>query len=180
MVLDRDGVLNVEPAEGWVSDRRTWRWEQGARDGLAAFAAAGLAVSVVTNQSGIGRGVVPARAVHELHGWLADRLADLGVDLVGVFVCPHGPDDGCGCRKPEPGLVTSAMRAAGSPGPQTLVVGDAVRDVDAGLAAGCRVALVRTGKGADAARLRPETPAYRDLADVARSHGWSADPVGRR
>lgn len=160
VVLDRDGVLDVEPAEGWLDDPAAWRWERGALAGLARLAAAGVRVSVATNQSGIGRGVVAAEAVEVLHGWLADELRGRGIDLVGIFCCPHAPDDGCRCRKPAPGLVDDAVAASGVDRSRTAMVGDSPRDARAALAAGVRPVLVRTGKGGE----RPPG----DLAEVAR------------
>lgn len=149
VVLDRDGVLCVERPGRWLDDPADWRWERGARPGLERLARAGVPVSVATNQSGIGRGVVDEARVVALHGWLAGQLRGLGVELVGIFVCPHAPDAGCRCRKPAPGLVLDATAASGVAAAQTVVVGDAVRDLEAARAAGARSALVRTGKGAD-------------------------------
>lgn len=155
VILDRDGVLDREPAEGWLTDRADWVWEDGALDGLdalAALAADGVAVSVATNQSGIGRGAVSAAEVSTLHEWLARDLRARGLNLVGIFTCPHAPDDGCRCRKPAPGLVLDAVAASGVPPEQTVFVGDAERDVVAARAAGVEPLLVRTGKGRETER----------------------------
>jgi D-glycero-D-manno-heptose 1,7-bisphosphate phosphatase len=147
LILDRDGVLNVEDEVGWLGSVDAWRWERGAIEGLRLAAANGVAVSVVTNQSGIGRGAVTEADVASVHAWLRDELGHLGVDCVGIFTCPHEPAQGCRCRKPAPGLVTAALEARRGAAADALLVGDAMRDLDAAAAAGVRAILVRTGKG---------------------------------
>lgn len=147
LVLDRDGVLNREQDGTWTTSVEAWSWEPGALDGLAAVAAAGWRVSVVTNQSVVGRDLVAADAVEDLHRWLADDLRRRGVDLVGVFACLHAPDEGCTCRKPAPGSVLAAVAASGVPADAACLVGDDGRDLAAATAAGMASILVRTGKG---------------------------------
>lgn len=147
VILDRDGVLNQELESGWLTDPRQWEWVEGALDGLGIWSAHGTRISVATNQSGIGRGVVSGRAVNAIHEWLSHELTSLGVDLVGIFVCPHAPDEGCDCRKPRPGLILQAVEESAVPEEETLVLGDDLRDLEAGRAAGLRVGLICTGKG---------------------------------
>lgn len=163
VILDRDGVLNVEAAEGWLASVDDWRWERGALAGLAALADLNIKVSVVTNQSGIGRGAVQKPAVESIHAWLGNRLDHLGVELVGIFVCPHAPWEGCACRKPKPLLVRRAVDASGVAASETLMIGDAARDMQAAATAGVSGMLVATGKGAQTADL-PGIPRYADLA----------------
>lgn len=147
VILDRDGVLNRELESGWLTDPGQWEWEQGAIDALGIWSTHGTRVSVATNQSGIGRGVASLRAVEAIHEWLSRELSSLGVDLVGIFVCPHAPDEGCDCRKPSPGLIRQAVEKSGIPAEETIVIGDDLRDLMAGRALGLRVGLVCTGKG---------------------------------
>jgi D-glycero-D-manno-heptose 1,7-bisphosphate phosphatase len=163
-IIDRDGVLNRERAEPTASVE-AWEWEAGAIDGLRMLADRDIAMSVVTNQSAIGRGDVDPAAVARLHEWLDREITGMGVRLVGIFVCPHAPRDRCACRKPQPALLLEAM-ARGPFGPdQTVTIGDDLRDIEAGLAAGTSVVLVRTGKGAGVtARLPGEVVVATDLA----------------
>jgi D-glycero-D-manno-heptose 1,7-bisphosphate phosphatase len=158
VILDRDGVLNREGA-GPVTAPRDWVWEDGGLDALDLLAAHGALVSIVTNQSCIGRGLASQADVDGLHGWLAAELTGRGVRLVGIFTCPHAPDAGCRCRKPAPGLVLDAVRSAGVPPAETLLVGDADRDVVAGRAAGVTPFLVGTGKGRSRTAGSPGRPA---------------------
>ena len=163
VILDRDGVLNRE-REQPVRSVEDWQWETGALRGLARVVAQGARLSIVTNQSAIGRGLVAGADVDAVHEWLVGELRSMGTDVVGVFACPHAPDDGCACRKPLPGLVVDAVAASGVPVEQTVLVGDDRRDLDAAAAAGVRAALVLTGKGASVAPSVPNgTDVFVDL-----------------
>lgn len=148
LIVDRDGVLNREaPDGGWITSPREWTWEEGALDGLRLAARHGVFVSVVTNQSVIGRGIATAEAVEAVHRHMVEDARAAGGRIDAVYTCPHAPDGGCDCRKPRPGLVLHAITTAGLPPTATILVGDAVRDVEAARAAGIRAVLVRTGKG---------------------------------
>ena len=170
LILDRDGVLNRELESGWLSSVDQWEWEESSLESLGLLAILGVKVSIVSNQSGIGRGVVTQQAVDEVHQWLAALMAATGVELVGIFVCPHGPDKGCDCRKPRPGLVWAAIEKSGVPVDQTLLIGDDLRDLIAGRAAGVRVALVCTGKGSGLRdEVEPDTLVFDNLMAAARA-----------
>jgi len=147
VVVDRDGTLNRELPSGWVRSVDQWEWLPGSLEALELLANRGLQISIATNQSGIGRGVVSEAEVAAVHKHLQSVLDERGVALVGIYVCPHAPDEGCDCRKPEPGLVRRAVRDSGVESEATMLVGDDRRDLQAGRAAGAKVALVCTGKG---------------------------------
>jgi len=147
VILDRDGTLNREPATGWVVEPSGWVWERGVLEALAALAGAGVRVSVVTNQSCVARGVATAAAVDAVNETMLAGARAAGGRIERVLVCPHGDGDGCGCRKPAPGLVLQAVAESSVPPAESIMIGDAPRDLEAGLAAGVEVALVRTGKG---------------------------------
>jgi len=151
IILDRDGVLNREnPSGGWVTHPDQWVWEDGAREGLALAASAGIHLSVVSNQSCIGRGVVTVDVVDAVNRHMMREAEDAGASIDRVLICPHAPDDGCDCRKPAPGLILAAMAASGIPPARTVLVGDAERDIEAARRAGIAAILVRTGKGRQA------------------------------
>lgn len=147
VLLDRDGVLNEELESGPVASIESWRWIDGALDALAALTMAGISISVVTNQSGVGRGLVRSADVDALHAGVAAQARAAGARIGAFYVCPHAPDAGCGCRKPGIDLLRRAIADSGIPARETIMVGDMDRDLVAGDAAGVRVALVRTGKG---------------------------------
>ena len=146
ILLDRDGVLNVEGEGGWVTSPEAWVWMPGALDGLRRLGA-GRRLMVVTNQSCVGRGLVSRAQVDALHAWVIAEARREGVVLEQIFVCPHAPDDGCACRKPAAGNLTAALARAGVPPNEALFVGDSATDAAAAAAACVRFVLVRTGKG---------------------------------
>lgn len=166
-ILDRDGVLNREIEGVWLSSPSQWKWEEGSLLALQRLTQAGVKISVVSNQSGIGRGVVSRREVDGLHRWLVKELATKGIELAGIYICPHAPGDGCDCRKPLPGLVRNAIDRSGVSGEHSILIGDDKRDLDAGQAAGVRVALVRTGKGERVeGQVEPDTLVFNNLLEA--------------
>lgn len=166
VILDRDGVLNAEPPDGgYVTDWTQWRWLPGVLEGLAMLSSERLCISVATNQSCVGRGLVTRNELDGIHARMVDEAAQAGATIDHVFVCPHAPAQGCACRKPAPGLLLEAMQASGIPRYETIVVGDDVRDLQAAKAAGIHAALVRTGKGtlAEASITGTELSVFDDL-----------------
>jgi D-glycero-D-manno-heptose 1,7-bisphosphate phosphatase len=149
ILLDRDGVVNFDSPQ-YVKDADEWLPIPGSLEAIARLKRAGLLVAVCTNQSGIGRGILTDAALARIHGKFAARLAELGVTLDALVYCPHHPDDGCLCRKPRAGMLTEVMARLQVSPAETLCVGDSMRDLEAARAAGCRAALVMTGKGASA------------------------------
>lgn len=143
--LDRDGVLNVGFHGDYIRDVSQFQWLAGARDGVAALSRAGWPIVVVTNQSGVARGLYTLEDVESIHSrMLADLAADGGA-VEAVYVCPHRPEDACDCRKPLPGMLLRAARELGLDLPRSVFIGDAETDMSAGRAAGCRVLAVTTG-----------------------------------
>ncbi len=172
VILDRDGVLNEEaPARGYITGPEVWRWLPGSLQALALFTRAGIRVTVATNQSGVGRGLMTQRDLDRVHDRMLLEAAAAGGHVDALFACTHAPGAGCGCRKPLPGLIVAAIAAAGVPASQTLAVGDDGRDIEAARSAGVAAALVLTGKGrAAAAALAPDgIPVYDDLHALARA-----------
>jgi D-glycero-D-manno-heptose 1,7-bisphosphate phosphatase len=170
VILDRDGVLNREAeASGYVLEPAQFHWLPGALEGLATLRRAGLRISVATNQSGVGRGLMSLEALAAVHERMQDEAARAGGALDAVLFCPHAPEAGCDCRKPAPGLIHAAIAAAGIPAAETLLVGDDKRDLDAARRAGVSAALVRTGKGRNTEALLngADVPIYDDLRQLA-------------
>jgi D-glycero-D-manno-heptose 1,7-bisphosphate phosphatase len=110
--------------------------------------AAGYWLAVVTNQAVVGRGLASAAEVEELNARMVSALAEGGARIDAVLCCPHAPEEGCACRKPQPGLLIEAGRRLGVAPADTCVIGDWVDDIAAARAAGCAVPiLVLTGRG---------------------------------
>jgi D-glycero-D-manno-heptose 1,7-bisphosphate phosphatase len=146
VLLDRDGVLNVDRPD-YVLSIDQLQLERGAAAGVAALTAAGFRLLVITNQACVGKGLITQAQLDAIHAEMISRLAATGGRIDGLYLCPHRDGEGCRCRKPLPGLIEQAQREHGFDPADTWLVGDAGRDLEAAHAAGCRAALVRTGKG---------------------------------
>jgi histidinol-phosphate phosphatase family protein len=138
VLLDRDGTLVVDVPYNGNPD--LVEPMPGAREALDVLRNQGIPTAVVSNQSGIGRGWITQEQCDAVFARLADLLGPLGP----VMICPHTPEDGCGCRKPQPGLIRRAAAALGVPVEDCAVVGDIAADVQAAEAAGARAVLVPT------------------------------------
>jgi D-glycero-D-manno-heptose 1,7-bisphosphate phosphatase len=164
-VLDRDGTVIVE--RNYLSDPRQVELIPGVASGLRRLRALGMGLVIVTNQSGVGRGYFDEARLEMIHDRLRHLLAVEGARLDGIFHCPHRPDDGCGCRKPRPGLLRRAAERLGFDPGASFVIGDKPCDVQLGLAVGATTFLVRTGYGA------------RSAADPAAAADYLVDDVGQ-
>ncbi|WP_299442214.1 HAD family hydrolase [uncultured Rhodospira sp.] len=139
--FDRDGTLNVDVDYGHRPDQITWL--DGAVEALRRLNEAGWWVFVVTNQSGVARGLFDEAAVDRLHDWMAADLARQGAHVDAFYYCPHHATKGigryrieCDCRKPAPGLLLRAMAEYPVDVRRSFMLGDRMRDVEAGRAAG--------------------------------------------
>jgi D-glycero-D-manno-heptose 1,7-bisphosphate phosphatase len=153
--LDRDGVI-IEDAH-YLADADQVRLLPGAAAAIAQLNRAGVAVVVVTNQSGVARGLFPESRIAEVHQRLDELLAREGARIDRYYHCPHHPTEGvgayrrdCDCRKPRPGMLLRAAAELGLDLSASWMVGDKLSDAQAAHAAGCRTVLVRTGKGTHA------------------------------
>lgn len=148
--LDRDGVIcynRPDHVKSWAE----FRFLPGALEALTALSQAGCRIVVVTNQAGISRGLMTVEQVDEIHCRMSNAVAAAGGRVDRVLYCPHRPEEGCACRKPQPGLLWAAAREYPVEWDQAYLVGDHWTDVQAGLSAGCRTFLVLTGRGRRAA-----------------------------
>lgn len=172
--LDRDGTINEEREYLWQVEE--FRFIDGAIEGIRLLNAAGFMVVVVTNQSGIGRGYYTEDDLERLHRYMDAELEKSGVKIAACYYCPHHPLHGvgqyateCACRKPLPGMLLQAARELDIDLAASWMVGDKKADVDAGVAAGCRPVLVRTGYGeAETGLLSEGVPVVKDLLEAAR------------
>lgn len=144
--LDRDGVI-CENRSDYVKNWREFKFLPGAKQSLAALRYLGLPIILVTNQSAIGRGIVSADIVEKIHQRMVAEIQVYGGQITRVYCCPHHPEAGCGCRKPQPGMFLQAAQELGINLAQSYMVGDAVTDLVAGQQAGCHSILVLTGRG---------------------------------
>jgi D-glycero-D-manno-heptose 1,7-bisphosphate phosphatase len=141
--LDRDGTLIVD--RGYLRDPAGIEFLPGALESLAGFQRVRLALVVVSNQSGVGRGIMTAEEANRVAEHFLSLLTKAGIRLDGVYYCPHAPDSGCTCRKPLPGMLMTAAKKLSIDLESSVMVGDKPSDVLAGQAAGCRTVLFAAG-----------------------------------
>ncbi len=146
VLLDRDGVINVDRSDS-VKSLDELALIPGSAAAIGRLNAAKIRVAVVTNQSVVGRGVIPVRQLESIHERLAELLARERARLDGLFVCTDPPGAPSQRRKPLPGMLIEALRRFDAQPGQTPMIGDDLRDLEAAHAAGCPRVLVRTGKG---------------------------------
>lgn len=144
LLLDRDGVINVDSAD-YIRSAADWHPLPGSLAAIARAQHAGLRIVVVSNQSGLGRGLFDITALNGIHRRLNDDLAPLGARVDAFFFCPHTPDDACTCRKPKAGLLHSIQQRFALDWKDMLVIGDRLSDAEAAHCAGVRAVLVRSG-----------------------------------
>jgi D-glycero-D-manno-heptose 1,7-bisphosphate phosphatase len=166
LFFDRDGTLIDDV--GYIRDPARVRLLAGAADALREVRQAGFLLVVVSNQSGIARGLVSSAEATAVHERVVAELARAAVELDDARYCPHAPDAGCACRKPAPGLLVDAARELGVDLAASVMVGDKGSDVEAGRRAGCR-----------SIRFAPDGAGDDDGVAVARSWDEIADLVLR-
>ncbi len=146
MILDRDGVINRDSSD-FVKSAAEWIPLEGSIGAISALSRAGFTVAVASNQSGLARGLLDRNALRAMHRKLRKLVSAQGGRIDRIVICPHGPGDGCDCRKPEPGLLYRLARHYRSDLAGVPVIGDSLRDLQAAARAGARPILVRTGNG---------------------------------
>jgi D-glycero-D-manno-heptose 1,7-bisphosphate phosphatase len=144
--LDRDGVI-CENHSDHVKSWEEFQFLPGVKESLAALSRLGVPIIVVTNQAAIGRGIISASVVEEIHARMVAEVAAYGGRIDQVIYCPHRPEDDCDCRKPKPGMLLKAAAEMGLDLTHSYMVGDAATDLMAAQQVGCQAFLVLTGRG---------------------------------
>jgi D-glycero-D-manno-heptose 1,7-bisphosphate phosphatase len=148
VILDRDGVIN-EDSDDYIRSLDEWVPVPGSIDAIARLSRAGFSIAVATNQSGIARGYFDEITLANMHALLCELVEEAGGQVDAICYCPHGPDEGCRCRKPAPGLLEQISEELRLPLAGAWYVGDTRKDLELGLSMNCRPILVRSGKGRD-------------------------------
>lgn len=146
VILDRDGVIN-EDSDDYIKTVDEFVFIPGSLEAIARLTNAGVHVAVATNQSGLARGYFDLDTLNQMHAKLQRALAGMGGQIDLIAFCPHGPDEGCECRKPLPGLYREIGERLDTDLANVPVIGDSLRDLEAARAVGARPILVQTGKG---------------------------------
>lgn len=168
LFLDRDGVL-IENRPGYVRSLDDVVFIPGVAEALAQFQRArpDWRTVVISNQAGIGHGVIPRGAVEAIHAHLRAHLQAAGARLDAIYVCPHRPDENCACRKPKPGLILQAAAEWQIDLPASILIGDSATDVQAARAAGVTPLFVQSGLPE---RLSAEQALAEGLDALVRAH----------
>ena len=168
LILDRDGVINFD-SDAYIKSVEEWIPLPGSIEAIAQLSKAGWTVAVATNQSGIARGYYDVATLEAMHERLRSLVAGQGGELGLVVYCPHGPDEGCACRKPKPGMLQTIAAHYGADLAECWFVGDSLGDLQAAQAVDAQPVLVKTGKGlqTSAKDLPVNTLIFDDLAAIA-------------
>ncbi len=138
-IFDRDGVIDDNSVCYYVYRKEDFKFNPGVVAALSHLTRKGYRIAVVSNQSGIAKGVYTLQDINDLHQWMTEELARQGAVIQRIYVCPHHPDvSRCLCRKPQPLMLEKAMAEMGATPEETFFVGDSATDVQAGNAAGIR------------------------------------------
>lgn len=146
IILDRDGVINRDSVE-FIKSPDEWIAIEGSMEAIAQLNQAGYTVVVATNQSGISRKLFDMETLNAIHQKMHTAAQHAGATIDAVFFCPHAADFNCDCRKPKPGMMRAIAERYNVDLKDVPVVGDSLRDLQAGFLAGCSPHLVLTGKG---------------------------------
>lgn len=176
VILDRDGTINAD-RDDYVKSPEEWIPLPGALEGVARLNESGFHVAVVTNQSGIGRGLFDMATLNAMHLKMHGLMAEVGARVDAIFFCPHGPSEDCSCRKPKPGLFEQVGQRFGVNLKGVPAIGDSLRDLQAAAAVGCETHLVRTGKAESlsdeaAAELAAKVPGTFVHANLGAAADW--------
>ncbi len=145
LFLDRDGVINALPPHRYVARWEEFRFLSGVLSSLRRLRRAGWRVVVLSNQAGVGRGLVSHSQLREITRKMQDAVRRAGGRIDAVFYCVHKPEAYCACRKPKTGMIRRACRRLAIDPANSFVVGDNVTDIQMGRSAGCTTILVLTG-----------------------------------
>ena len=180
--LDRDGVINAESA-AYVKSVAEFDPLPGSIAAIARLTRAGWRIFVATNQSSVARKMITLERLTQIHQHLNDLVEAAGGRIEQIFFCPHGPDDACDCRKPNPGLLLNAQQQYGLDLANSIMIGDSLRDLQVADNAGCGAKIVvRTGYGEETLQELPAAGVTVDYVadDLADAVTWllATYPIG--
>ncbi|MHC1742722.1 MAG: D-glycero-alpha-D-manno-heptose-1,7-bisphosphate 7-phosphatase [Syntrophobacteraceae bacterium] len=184
LLLDRDGVINRDDPN-YIKHWREVEIYPDALEALRWLKDRDIAVVLISNQSGLGRGIIPWKDFWEMHERMVAAIREDGGDLMAAFFCPHRPDQECSCRKPAPGMILTASRLFSIPLGRTFMIGDRRKDVEAMIRAGGRGVMVSReapSAGLEEPSVTPSAvPVYPTLLSAVTALPWSeAAPTGSK
>lgn len=169
VLLDRDGVINRESVD-FIKSPEEWFPLDGSLEAIALLNEHGYKVVVVTNQSGVARGLLDAAMLEKIHAKMQHMTEEKGGKIHAIYFCPHGPDDDCVCRKPKPGLLEAFADDNHVSLSGMASIGDSLRDLESAQAVGASPMLVKTGNGLKTLNENPNLniPVFENLYDAAK------------
>jgi len=169
ILLDRDGVINRD-SDAFIKSPDEWIPIEGSLEAIALLNAHGYQVIVVTNQSGVARGLFDEAMLGKIHAKMRQLVSEKGGDIVAIYYCPHGADSDCECRKPKAGLLKAFAADFHADLTTITVIGDSLRDLQAADAVSAQPILVKTGKGQQTLIDNPDLniPVFENLYDAAK------------
>ncbi len=172
--LDRDGVINLDSPD-YIKSWAEFEFLPGSLEAIKLLTLNGFDAIVITNQSVINRKMVAIEDLDYIHNMIKNTVKSRGGEIKDIFFCPHTPEDGCDCRKPNPGLIYKAQQRYRIDIANTAMVGDSAKDIECARNAGCRYAvLVKTGNGIIAEKILAEKNIYPDhvARDLLGAANW--------
>ncbi len=169
VLLDRDGVINFN-SDVYIKSPQEWQPIPGSLNAIARLKKADYTIMVATNQSGLARGLYDENTLNDIHKKMQDMLTLEGGSIDRIVYCPHGPNEGCECRKPQPGLLLKIAKELRINLQGVPMIGDSLRDIQAALKVGANPMLVRTGYGIrtlNSGELPADIPVFENLAAAA-------------
>jgi D-glycero-D-manno-heptose 1,7-bisphosphate phosphatase len=167
VLLDRDGVINQD-SEAYIKSPAEWQPLPGSLEGIALLTQHGYGVVVITNQSGLARGLFDVVTLERIHEKMRQAVNQVGGVIDAIYYCPHNADAECSCRKPKPGLLERFAQDTHAVLAECYFIGDSYRDIQAGLSAGAQPILVKTGNGQLTAAHHPllTVPVFENLYEA--------------
>ena len=168
VLLDRDGVINHD-SDAFIKSPDEWIPIEGSLEAIALLNAQGYQVIVVTNQSGVARGLFDEAMLEKIHAKMHQLVSEKGGNITAIYFCPHGANSDCDCRKPKVGLLKAFAADFHADLTTIAVIGDSLRDLQAAEAVGAKPILVKTGKGRQTLLNNPQLniPVFENLYDAA-------------
>lgn len=170
ILLDRDGVINYD-SDQFIKSPEEWLPIEGSLEAIALLNDYGFKVVVISNQSGLARGLFDQSTLTEIHNKMHRLVEEKGGKITAIYFCPHGPSDHCACRKPKPGMLETFANEHRVDLHEVILVGDSIVDIEAAESAGAKPILVKTGKGQKTLTHHPELiiPYFDNLYDAAKN-----------
>lgn len=168
VILDRDGVINVD-SDDYIKSPDEWLPIDGSLQAIAELYQHGYKIVVITNQSGVGRGLFSLETLHAMHDKMQKLVTDAGGQIEAVYFCPHEPSAQCDCRKPATGMYTLFADEHKAKLADSYAIGDSYRDIEAARSCKARAILVKTGKGLKTLASHPELnePVFENLYEAS-------------